>query len=41
VPKNKYKDMFIYREGYVFSDYDKIFMEKVRESISKVSLMIK
>ncbi|HPB17690.1 MAG TPA: LysR family transcriptional regulator, partial [Clostridia bacterium] len=36
VPKNRYKDMFIYREGYVFTEYDKLFMDKVKQSLEDV-----
>ncbi|MFA5341680.1 MAG: LysR family transcriptional regulator [Clostridia bacterium] len=36
VPKNRYKDMFIYREGYVFTEYDRQFMNKVKNSLEKV-----
>ena len=36
VPKNRYKDMFIYRESYVFTEYDKLFMDKVKQSLEDV-----
>ncbi|HOD93753.1 MAG TPA: LysR family transcriptional regulator [Clostridia bacterium] len=36
VPKNRYKDLFIYREGYVFTEYDKLFMKNVRQSLESV-----
>lgn len=38
VSKNRYKDMFIYREGYIFTEYDKLFMTEIHEAVKRVSL---
>lgn len=35
--QNKYKDILIFRRGYHFSDVDKIFMQKLKETVDMVS----
>ncbi|MEG1560070.1 MAG: LysR family transcriptional regulator [Clostridia bacterium] len=39
--KNKYKDILIFRESYKFSEYDKLFIEKLKEAVKMVSLLAK
>ncbi len=36
---NKYKDVLIYRHGYRLTEQEKLFVQKVKEEIEKLSLM--